>query len=293
MSHHLFPATSLTALALGLALHGTAAAQNHHDHPAPPPAPVTHDHAAMGHGAPPPRTGPDTPVPAVTDADRAAAFPMLHLPMQHAPEINHYVAFNRLEAWDASPGSGQAWEATGWIGSDLNRLWVRSGGERIGGSTASADVELMYGRSITPWWDFVAGIRHDFQPGDPQDWVAIGLQGLSPYKIEVQTTAYLGKSGQTAVTLEAGYELLLTNRLILQPLVELQLFGKDDPARNAGSGLSTIEAGVRLRYEIERRFAPYIGVVHERALGNTAGFRQVLGEDVRDTRMLAGVQIWF
>lgn len=250
------------------------------------------DHSAMGDAMLAPQT-PVTPIPMVTEADRAAAFPVITQQMEHAPEINHYLLFNRLETWDASPGSGQAWEAIGWIGSDLNRLWVRSEGERLDGTTQSADIELLYGRSITPWWDFVAGIKHDFQPGDPQSWAAIGFQGLAPYKFDVQATAYLGESGQTAATLEVEYELLFTNRLILQPLVEVRMFGKDDPARATGSGLSSIEAGVRLRYEIHRKFAPYIGVVHERAFGNTADFRQAQGEDTRDTRLVAGVRIWF
>lgn len=274
------------------------AAMGHADHAAkasPQAKPVDHskmDHSSMG-DAKSATQAPITPIPALTEADRAAAFPPLTKHMEHAPEINHYLLFNRLEAWDASPGSGQAWEASAWIGSDLNRLWVRSEGERVDGTTESADIELLYGRSITPWWDFVAGIKHDFQPGDSQDWAAIGFQGLAPYKFEIQATAYVGESGQTAATLEAEYELLLTNRLILQPLVEVRLFGKDDPARATGSGLSAIEAGVRLRYEIRREFAPYIGLVHERTFGNTAGFRQARDEDTRDTRLVAGVRIWF
>ncbi|QOD92539.1 copper resistance protein B [Lysobacter sp. CW239] len=250
------------------------------------------DHAAMGHGAPP-RTEPITPIPVVTDADRAAAFPVLKLPMAHAPEINHYVAFNRLEAWDAEPGSGELWEGQAWVGSDLNRLWLRTEGERTGGKTESAQLEAFYGRSVSTWWDVLAGIKHDFSPGGSQTWAAFGVQGLAPYKFEMKATAYVGESGQTAANMEVEYELLLTNRLILQPLVEVTAFGKDDPARGIGSGLSSVEAGVRLRYEIDRKFAPYIGVVHERAFGNTADFRHAEGEDTRDTRVVAGVRIWF
>ncbi len=252
----------------------------------------TMDHGSMDHATPAVQT-PITPIPEVTEADRSAAFPVLTRHMEHAPEINHYVVFNHLEAWDANPGSGQAWETTGWIGSDLNRLWVRSEGERIGGSTESADLELLYGRSITPWWDVVVGVKHDFLPGGAQNWAAIGLQGLAPYQFDVEATVYLSDSGQTQFALDVEYDLLFTNRLILQPVVELQLFGKDDPARAVGSGLSTLETGLRLRYEINRKFAPYIGVVHERAFGNTADFRQALGVNARDTRLVAGVRIWF
>ena len=250
------------------------------------------DHSAMGHRMPP-STQPKTPIPPITDADRRAAFPPLQHHMQHAKELNTYLVFNRLEGWDADHGSGQAWEVQGWVGSDLNRLWLRSEGERVDSHTESADLEALYGRSVSPWWDVVAGIKHDFKPGDSQTWAAFGVQGLAPYKFEVQATAYVGESGRTALNLEAEYELLLTNRLILQPLVEVDVYGKDDPQRGIGSGLSTVEAGLRLRYEFTRRFAPYIGVVHERSFGDTADFRSDEGEDTRDTRWVAGVRVWF
>lgn len=251
------------------------------------------DHSAMGHGAATKPGQPLTPIPVVTDADRAAAFPDLKLHMEHASEVNSMVLFNRLEGWDADQGSGQAWEAQAWIGTDINRLWLRSEGERTDGHTESADLEVLYGRSVSAWWDVVGGIKHDFKPGDSRTWAAFGVQGLAPYKFEVQATAYLGESGQTAANVEAEYELLLTNRLVLQPLVELSFHGKDDPLRGIGSGLSTAEAGLRLRYEFTRRFAPYIGVVHERAFGETADLREAEGEGVSDTRVVAGVRVWF
>lgn len=234
-----------------------------------------------------------TPIPAVTDVDRAAAFPELHHAMQHGADLHSFVLLDRLEAWDADHGSGQAWEAQAWIGGDLSRLWLRSEGERVDGHTESADLEVLYGRSVSAWWDVVGGVRHDFQPGSSQTWAAIGLQGLAPYKFEVQATAYLGESGQTAADIEVEYELLLTNRLILQPLVELEWHGKDDPQRGIGTGLGKVEAGLRLRYEVTRRFAPYVGVVHERAFGGTADLHEAAGEDTRDTRVVAGLRLWF
>ena len=250
------------------------------------------DHSAMA-GMTMAPTEPITPIPVVTDADRAAAFPDLQRHMEHAPEVNSYVLFNRLEAWNADHGTGQAWEGQGWIGTDLNRVWLRSEGERVDGWTESADVEVLYGRSIARWWDVVAGIRHDFKPGASQDFAAIGVIGLAPYKFEVEATAYIGQSGQTAARFEAEYETLLTNRLILQPLVEVNLFGQNDERRGIGLGLSTVEAGLRLRYEFTRKFAPYIGVVRERAFGGTADFRRAEGEDIDDTRFMAGLRIWF
>ncbi len=255
------------------------------------------DHSKMDHSktdaASPSRDEPVDPIPPVTDADRAAAFPELKLHMEHASELNHYLLFNRLEVADAEHGTGQAWEAQGWIGNDIDRLWLRSEGEREDSHTESADLEVLYGRSVSPWWDVVAGIRQDFKPGDSQTWAAFGVQGLAPYKFEMSATAYIGESGRTAANVEVEYELLLTNRLILQPLVELEFHGKDDPARGIGSGLSTGEAGLRLRYEFTRQFAPYIGIVHERAFGNTADLRRDEGEGTEDTRVVAGLRLWF
>jgi copper resistance protein B len=251
------------------------------------------DHAAMGHTMPSPSGEPRTPIPDVTDADRAAAFAHTGNHAVHDNTIQYYVLVDRLEVSDADEGTGLEWEAQSWIGTDLDKLWLRSEGERAGGHTEAADLEVLYGRAFAPWWDVVAGVRHDFKPGDSQDFLAIGVMGLAPYKFEVEATAYLGERGQTGARFELEYETLLTNRLILQPQVEVNLYGKNDPRRGIGSGLSTAEAGLRLRYEFTRQFAPYIGIVHERAFGRTADFRRDEGEDVDDTRVVAGVRIWF
>jgi len=259
------------------------------------------DHASMGHQPGvsedlPPTAEPREPIPVVTPTDRAAAFPDLDEHLMHGESINSYWALDRLEAWDADEdGTGMAWEAQGWVGSDLNRLWLRSEGERAGGSTESADVEVLYGRAIARWWDAVAGVRHDFAfgGGPSRTYAALGVIGLAPYKFEVSATAYLGESGQLGVGAEAEYEMLFTNRLIGQWLVEGEAWSKDDPAVGIGSGLSKVEAGFRLRYEFHRQFAPYVGVVWERAYGGTADFRRAESGDVDDTRIVAGVRIWF
>ncbi|RXR07596.1 copper resistance protein B, partial [Pseudoxanthomonas composti] len=248
------------------------------------------DHSQRDHGG---RALPRTPIPVLTDADRAAAVAPAHPHAMHDDGVNRYVLLDRLEAWDAAPGTGLAWEAQGWIGTDLDRLWVRSMGERTGGRLASADVELLYGRSVSRWWDVVAGLRHDTAPGPAQDWLALGVMGLAPYRFEVQATVYLGKAGQAEARLEAEYDVLLTNRLILQPAVELSLQARDDARRGVASGISTAEAGLRLRYEFKRRFAPYVGIVHERSFGRTAELREVAGERARQTRWVAGVRVWF
>lgn len=273
-----FAAATACALGLGLLLPGHVAAQQH-DH-------SQMDHSQMGHGATPSAAGeaaPVTPVPPLDAADRAAAFPSLARPMQHASAVNGLVVVDRLEAWNADPGTGLEWEAQGWLGTDLDRVWLRTEGEREDGHTEAASGELLYGRSVSAWWDVVAGVRHDFEPGDSRTWAAVGIQGLAPYKFEVQATALFAESGNVAARFEVEYELLLTNRLILQPLIEL----------NVGTGLGTAEAGLRLRYEVRRRFAPYLGIVHERAFGDAADARRLEGDSLHDTRAVAGVRLWF
>lgn len=251
---------------------------------------ATMDHAAMGHTSP---GEPREPIPVPTDEDRKAAFPPLAGHEVHDDGVYALSQLNRFEGWDADEGSAFAWEAQGWIGTDVRRLWWRSEGERVDDDTEEGDVELFYGRSISTWWDLVGGVRHDFAPGDDRNWAALGVIGLSPYKFEVAATAYVGESGRTAARLEFEYELLLTNRLVLQPLLELDLYGKADEARGIGSGLSTMELGLRMRYEISRRFAPYLGVVHERAFSGTADLLRAAGEEERDTHLVLGVRAWF
>jgi copper resistance protein B len=252
----------------------------------------TMDHSAMGHGATP--SAPREPIPVVTDADRAAAFPPIdHGAMEHAPDVHSMVLLNRLEHWDGQHGAGQAWEASGWVGGNINRLWLRSEGERGGGRTGSSDLEVLYGRSVSPWWDVLVGVKQDMRPAESRTWAAIGIQGLAPYKFETSATAYIGEGGQVAATLEVEYELLLTNRLILQPLVEATFSARDEPAYGNGAGLNKVEGGLRLRYEFSRRFAPYIGISHERLFGDTADYHVAAGEAARDTRWVAGVRVWF
>lgn len=200
-----------------------------------------------------------------------------------------YLLLDHLEAGEGT----QAWKTQGWLGTDLHRAWLRSEGQRRDGRLDHGDVELLYGRPVSPWWDLLAGVRHDFGAGGARDLFAIGVQGLAPYKIEVAATAYLGESGRTAARVELEYEARVTARLVLQPSIETNLYGRGDPRRGLGSGLSTLESGLRLRYEFTRRFAPYIGVVREHAFGGTADLRRADGHPVSETRFVAGLRTWF
>jgi copper resistance protein B len=207
--------------------------------------------------------------------------------------IHSYFLFNQLEAWDSDHATGFDWDLEGWIGTDLTRLWLRSEGEMVSGRAQAADVEVLYGRSISPWWDIVAGLRHDFRPGESQTFGAIGIQGLAPQWFELDATLYLGEGGQSAARFTAEYELLFTNRLVLQPHVKVALHGKTDAARNIGSGLSSVEAGLRLRYEVTRQFAPYVGWEWARSFGKTADLLQGSPAGVSDAHVVAGVRAWF
>ena len=234
-----------------------------------------------------------TPIPALTNADRAAVFESHAGHQMRDDAINSFFLIDQLEWQDADAGSTLSWEANGWIGGDTDRLLLRTEGERTNGVTESAELQALWGHAISPWWDVVSGVRQDFKPGTPQTWAALGLQGMALYNLETQATAYLGEGGQTSLRLKGEYDILLTNRLILQPTAEINLYGKNDPQRAIGSGLSDTEVGLRLRYEIRREFAPYIGVTWNRAYGKTADYLLEDSEDRSDTRFVVGVRMWF
>ncbi|MBX8473099.1 copper resistance protein B [Pseudomonas sp. RIT778] len=234
-----------------------------------------------------------TPIPALTDADRAAVFTSHAGHQVHDSAINTYFLADKLEWQDADDASTLAWDLSGWIGGDIDRLWLRSEGERSNGKTEDAEIQALWGHAISPWWDVVSGVRQDFKPGAPQTWAAFGLQGMALYNFEAEATAFLGENGQSAVRLEGDYDILLTNRLILQPTAELNVYGKNDPQRGIGSGLANTEAGLRLRYEIRREFAPYIGVTWNRTYGHTADYAREEGEDRSEARLVLGVRLWF
>ncbi|CAI8959238.1 Copper resistance protein B [Pseudomonas sp. IT-P2] len=234
-----------------------------------------------------------TPIPALTNADRAAVFTSHAGHQVHDSAINTYFLADKLEWQDADDASTLAWDLSGWIGGDIDRLWLRSEGERSNGKTEDAEVQALWGHAISPWWDMVTGVRQDFKPGAPQTWAAFGLQGMALYNFEAEATAFLGENGQSAVRLEGDYDILLTNRLILQPTAELNVYGKNDPQRGIGSGLANTEAGLRLRYEIRREFAPYIGVTWNRTYGHTADYAREEGEDRSEARLVLGVRLWF
>ena len=222
-----------------------------------------------------------------------AVWSQLALAMGDDDPLLAMVLIDRLEAGPAEDPVPQRLEAQAWVGYDVNKLWLKSEVEREGGETESADLEVLYSRAIAPFWDAQVGWRHDFKPSPSRDWLAIGFQGLAPYFFEVDSTLYLGGSNRSSFEVSAEYELLFTQRLILSPEVELVFNGYNDEETGAGSGLASAEAGLRLRYEIRREFAPYIGVHWERSYGNTADFVRDEGGSIDDTYFVIGVRAWF
>ncbi len=240
----------------------------------------------------PARAQPVTPVPPVTDADRAAAFPEVEPHTMHDGGLHAFVLVDQLEWHGGDTHQGLGWDSTAWFGGDQNRLWLRTGGRADNGRLHEAEAHVLYGRAFARWWDVVAGVREDVRPGPAQSWLAIGVQGLAPYWFDIEATAYLGAGGQTAARVEAQYELLLTNRLILQPLVEANLFGTTNLERGLAGGSGTVDTEFRLRYEIRREFAPYIGVGWHRGFGDTLRLAATPGEALRGRRLLAGLRLW-
>jgi copper resistance protein B len=210
----------------------------------------------------------------------------------HDRAINYQVLFDQFEAQLVHGEAGLRWDSRSWIGGDRNRVLVRTEGEAVDGILDTAEAQLLFGRSISPWWDLVAGIRFDARPEPAHTWAAIGVQGIAPQFVDVQATFFVGPSGHTAARLEVEYELLLTNRLVLQPLVELSLSGKDDPDRGIGAGLSTGEVGFRVRYELRREIAPYAGVVWHRKLFGTGDAARARGEDAGGWHLVGGLRWW-
>ncbi len=203
------------------------------------------------------------------------------------------VILDQLETRDATGDNTFSWDGEGWLGKDLDKIWFKTEGERTTGNTDEAELQFLYSRAIAGYWDFQFGVRYDFEPSPNRSWAAIGVKGLAPYFFDIDAAVFIGESGRTALRFEAEYELLLTQRLILTPDIEFNLYGKNDPVVGIGSGLSDIEAGLRLRYEIRREVAPYVGVNWSKLFGDTADFARIAGESTSEAQLVIGLRAWF
>lgn len=204
------------------------------------------------------------------------------------------VMINRLERIQARDHTYfNAYDLQGRVGKDYDRLVVKAEGEVDEGKIHDARTELLWSHAATAYWDTQLGVRHDSGIAPGRDWVAVGVQGLAPYWFEVDATFYAGDQGRTALRLSVEYELLMTQKLILQPRFEANFYGMKDEERETGSGLSNAVAGMRLRYEIRREFAPYIGVDWVRKFGETADYAAAAGTNTHAANVVAGLRVWF
>ncbi len=256
------------------------------------------DHAATGTALP----AGNAPAPApptdhyadrsFSQADMAAA--RRQLKREHGGSIHSMVMFNLAEFQARKGGDGFRWDGEGWYGGDINRAVVKTEGEggfRSGVDTA--EVQLLYNRALDPYWNLQGGVRYDFRPNPSRTYATIGITGLAPYWFEVEGALFLSNKGDVLARAEGYYDQRITQRLILQPRVELNFSAQDVPENRLGSGLTNAELGLRLRYEIKREFAPYIGVSFDRKVGDTARFARADGDRASATSLVLGVRTWF
>lgn len=247
--------------------------------------------------APPPPeafSGPEHAAATIFDPELFERKRQEELIEEHGGYVTWMLLADQLEYRARDGADGYLWDIQGWYGGDYDKVWLKSEGEgAFGESPEEVEVQALYSRAIDPWFNLQAGVRHDFRRGPERTHLVLGIQGLAPYWFEVDGSLFLSDEGEFTARLEAEYDQRITQKLILQPAAEIELSAQDVPELAIGSGLSTAEAGLRLRYEFVPEFAPYIGVAYERAFGDTADFRRAEEEDVGGWSLLAGVRLWF
>jgi copper resistance protein B len=188
--------------------------------------------------------------------------------------------------------NGFRWDGEAWMGTDTHRLWLKSEAYVEGGKVLHGQHEVLYARPISTYFDLQAGLRYDLDDRPGRGWAAFGIEGLSQYFFRVSATGYASDAGHLAGKLLGTFDLLLTQRLILQPAVELNLYSTADPSRFVGAGFSHLDAGLRLRYEIDRKFAPYIGISYDKKFGETARLLSAAGHESDALRLAFGIRAW-
>ncbi|WP_188794797.1 copper resistance protein B [Dyella nitratireducens] len=230
------------------------------------------------------------------------ALPMTHhdesSPAMQNMDMNDNASYgmllvDQLEFAHGYGGNGPMWEAEAWYGNDSDKLWLRSEGEGSREQIEQGDLEALWSHALSAFWNTELGVRHDLGVGPQRNWAAFGVEGLAPYWLELEATGYLSNEGRVAARMRAEYTLRFTQRLMLQPEFEINLYSKSDPAQRIGSVVSDTQLGLRLRYEITRQFAPYVGVVWSRRFGTTAAFARMDREPVFDRQFVAGIRFWF
>lgn len=234
--------------------------------------------------------------------DRAGRPPPEDYPDPVLDDAAHaFALFDQLEVRAALDDSADllGWEAQGWFGYDLDRLWWKSEGEARfeGADEGEAETDLLYSRLVSPFWNLQAGVRYsnEWTEDDYQDtWsAALAVEGLAPYRFELDASLLVDQHGDTSFELEAEYDVRITQRLVLQPRMELTVQARDVPEKDLGAGVSDVVLGLRLRYEVEREFAPYLGLRYEAAVGETRGRMRAAGAEIDRVTLLLGVRLAF
>jgi copper resistance protein B len=206
-----------------------------------------------------------------------------------------HVLFDQFEGRSSGQGNELRWDGQGWIGTDMNRLWLKSEGFFNNGTMSDGDHEALYDRPIPRlrYFDVQAGVRVDLDSEPRRTWGAVGIEGLAPYFFQFEPTFYFRDGGHFAGRITGSYDLLITQRLVAQPEIEMNFYSKSDPGRGIGTGLSDLDAGVRVRYEIGRKLAPYIGFAYSGRFGETAALSRQAGTPVAEPRFVFGLRIWY
>lgn len=208
----------------------------------------------------------------------------------HGDSLNSLFIAERLENHSDDGNNNTVWEAQGWVGYDRDKLWLKSEGESDAGES---ELQALYSRAISPFWDLQLGLRHDFGTEQNRDYAVIGLMGLAPYWFELDAAAFFSDEGDASARLEAEYELRFTQRLILQPRMELNYAFSEDLVNGIGKGMSKAHLGLRLRYEFKREIASYIGLAWEKSFGKTANLIRATGMDNEELAFVAGLRVWY
>lgn len=209
-----------------------------------------------------------------------------HADMEDDPLLTMFL-MDKFEVLDNDEHT-RVWDGHFWIGYDINKLYVYSEGEATSDGLERSQNELVYSKAVAPFWDIQIGLAYDKNEGASKTWGEVAISGLAPYYFETRAALLVNKDGNVGLRLDAEYEALLTQKLILTPSLEADIYTKNDPQMAIGSGLSSIEAGLRIRYEFVREFAPYIGVTWEKTFDNTEDFNPI-----DQTNLMAGIRFWF
>lgn len=232
-------------------------------------------------------------LPAYAVAQQQPSEPGWPQPMNNNPLLG-YAILNQNELRTGNGNDTYRWEGEGWYGGNLNRAWFKTEGNlnTKTGTLEEGEGQALYSRAITKFFDLQTGVRYDVGQAPSRGWAVFGVQGLAPYFFELGAYGFVSTGGHMAARLETSYDLMLTQRLVLQPQAEVNFYTKSDALRGVGSGLSDLDAGLRLRYEFSRKFAPYIGVTYESKFGKTADFARASGETVHQVRFVFGIRAW-